>query len=259
MDMADKDGKKKEMHPDDNENRRIERTLLCGDNNAIESWRIFKIMAEFVSGFEVLRRYDLAATFFGTARCEFGDKVYENTTNLARRLTEAGFTIITGGGSGAMEAANKGAHEAGGDSVGLNIRLPKEQITNSYVTDSEGFHYFFTRKVMLAFASEVYIFMPGGFGTLDEFFELTTLVQSKKIRPLPLILVGKTYWEPLLHWIEADLYSTYHAIDKEDMEIYHLVDSVDEAYDEVMRLTEKARARINGRRMSPKDSEGSDS
>jgi len=242
------ESEEKKKTPHDNENRQIEQALLCEENNAIESWRIFKIMAEFVSGFEVLRRYDLAATFFGSARCELGDKVYENTTELAQRLSEADFTVITGGGGGVMEAANKGAKNAGGNSVGLNIKLPNEQILNKHVTDSEGFHYFFTRKVMLAFASEVYIFMPGGFGTLDEFFELATLVQTKKIKRLPLILFGRDHWEPMLSWIEKELYSNLHAIDKDDMEIYHLVDSVDEAYDTIMKLTSKVRERSEGRR-----------
>jgi len=126
--------------------------------------------------------------------------------------------------------------------------LPNEQILNKHVTDSEGFHYFFTRKVMLAFASEVYIFMPGGFGTLDEFFELATLVQTKKIKRLPLILFGRDHWEPMLSWIEKELYSNLHAIDKEDTEIYHLVDSVDEAQDVIMKLTGKAREKSGGRR-----------
>lgn len=242
------ESEEKKRTPHDNENRQIEEALLCEEKNAVESWRIFKIMAEFVSGFEMLRRYGLAATFFGSARCELGDKVYEHTTELAGRLSKAGFTIITGGGGGVMEAANKGAKDSGGDSVGLNIKLPKEQILNEHVTDSEGFHYFFTRKVMLAFASEVYIFMPGGFGTLDELFELVTLVQTKKIKRLPLILFGRDHWEPLLSWIEKELYSHLHAIDKEDIEIYYLVDSVDEAYEVIMKLTNDAQKKIGGRR-----------
>jgi len=210
---------------------------LFEENRPVESWRIFKIMAEFVSGFEVLRRYGLAATFFGTARCQFGDKVYQNAQRLAGLLAQEGFTIITGGASGVMEAANRGAHEAGGNSVGLNIDLPNEQSSNQYTTDSEKFHYFFTRKVMLAFASEVYVFFPGGFGTLDEFFEIVTLVQTKKIKPVPIILIDREYWQPLLTWIEKDLYEKRHALNEEDTHIYRVADSIDEAYEVIMSLT----------------------
>jgi hypothetical protein len=235
-----------------NRNRRVKDILYCENgrvadpDRAIESWRIFKIMAEFVSGFEVLERYDLAATFFGSSRCELGDKIYQQTTELSRRLSQSGFAIITGGGSGIMEAANKGAYETKGASVGLNIQIPDQQILNKYVMDSEGFHYFFTRKVMLAFASEVYVFMPGGFGTLDELFELATLVQTKKIRNIPLVLIGKNYWEPLLSWVQREVYTHSHAISKEDLDIFNLVDSVDEAYELIMERTKEAREAIQG-------------
>ena len=233
----------KQKMPEDNANRRIESALLCETNDAMESWRIFKIMAEFVSGFDLLRQYGRAVTFFGSARSDFGDKIYQQTHELSGRLSKAGFTIITGGGGGSMEAANRGAYESGGKSVGLNIELPREQILNKYVTHSQGFHYFFTRKVMLAFASEVYVFMPGGFGTLDEFFELATLIQTKKIQPLPLVLVGRDYWEPLLNWINTKVYVEYKSIDAEDMKIYHLVDSVEEAYETIIRLSSEFQER----------------
>jgi len=209
------------------------------ENLPLESWRIFKIMAEFVSGFEVLRRYGLAATFFGTARCQFGDKVYQNTQKLAGMLSNEGFTIITGGASGVMEAANRGAHEAGGSSVGLNIDLPNEQASNQYTTDSEKFHYFFTRKVMLAFASEVYVFFPGGFGTLDEFFEIVTLIQTQKIKPVPIVLIDSEYWQPLLTWIEKDLYGKHHSINKEDVDIYQAVDTIEDAFAFIMKSTKE--------------------
>ena len=222
----------------DNPNSRI-REELFEANEPIESWRIFKIIAEFVSGFELLQRYDLAVTFFGTARCKFGDKVYQMTAELAKRLSREGFTVISGGGGGAMEAANRGAFEAGGPSVGLNIHLPHEQVLNQYTTDSESFHYFFTRKVMLSFASEVYIYMPGGFGTLDEFFEIVTLIQTKKIKAVPIVLVDKEYWQPLLKWIENDLYGKHQAISKEDIDIYKVVDSVDEAFDYIMKSVQR--------------------
>lgn len=193
------------------------------------TWRIFKIMSEFVSGFEFLRKYGKTATFFGSARCSLSDATYQEATRLAAMLVKDGFDVITGGGPGIMEAANKGAFEAGGKSAGLNIELPGGQVLNTYVNDTLSFHYFFTRKVILSFASEVYIFFPGGFGTLDEFFEIVTLVQTKKIKPIPIIAVGKEYWTPLFNWIKSDVYGRDKAIDEEDMGIYHLVDSAEEA------------------------------
>jgi len=220
---------------------RLEEELIAiNDEKPIESWRIFKIIAEFVNGFELLQHYELAATFFGTARCTPDMKIYEDATLLSRRLSKGGFTIITGGGPGVMEAANKGAVEAEGESVGINIELPEGQRKNKYVKTSESFHYFFVRKVMLAFSSDLYIFFPGGFGTMDEFFELTTLIQTEKIKKVPIILVGKEYWEPLTKgWIEKVIYEKYTAINKEDMNIYTVVDSVDEACEAIARLFKK--------------------
>lgn len=202
--------------------------LVCKPQQ-IESWRVFKIMSEFVEGFEILRKYGLAATFFGTARSSFEGHFYDECTDLAGRLAKAGFAVITGGSAGIMQAANKGAFEAGGASVGLNIRLEDSQGTNKFLTDTMTFDHFFVRKVMLAFASEVYIFFPGGFGTLDEFTEILTLVQTKKIRHVPIVLYGKEYWEPLLAFFESKLYKEHNAIDESDMQLYHVVDSVDEA------------------------------
>jgi uncharacterized protein (TIGR00730 family) len=214
---------------------RVMSDLLDPNGDAIQSWRIFRIMSEFVSGFEILRKYGLAVTFFGTARAQAGDPVYKASEDLAAKLAKSGFTIITGGGPGVMEAANVGAFKVGGKSVGLNIELPMEQKLNPYTTDTEKFHFFFTRKVMLTFASEVYVYFPGGFGTLDELFELVTLIQTKKISKIPIILYGKDYWSPLLKWIEETVYKKHKAINKEDMEIFHLVDSVDEAHDYIMK------------------------
>lgn len=207
--------------------------LVCKPQQ-IESWRVFKIMSEFVEGFEVLRKYGLTATFFGTARASFDDHFYEDATALAGKLAKAGFAVFTGGSEGIMQAANKGAFEAGGSSVGLNIRLADGQGLNKFLTDSVVFDHFFVRKVMLAFASEVYIYFPGGFGTLDEFTEILTLVQTKKIKRVPIILYGKEYWEPLLEFFSRKLYSEYAAIDEADMQLYHLVDTVDEAYEYIM-------------------------
>ncbi len=214
---------------------RVMSDLLDPNGDAVQSWRIFRIMSEFVSGFEILRRYGLAVTFFGTARCEAGDEIYKASEGLAAKLAKSGFAVITGGGPGVMEAANVGAFKVGGKSVGINIELPMEQRLNPYTTDAEHFHFFFTRKVMLSFASEVYVYFPGGFGTLDELFELITLVQTKKISKIPIILYGKDYWSPLLKWIDETLYKKYKTIHKEDMAIYHLVDSVDEAHDYIMK------------------------
>ncbi|MFZ3044133.1 MAG: TIGR00730 family Rossman fold protein [Minisyncoccia bacterium] len=208
-----------------------DRPLLVCKPKRIESWRIFKIMAEFVEGFDIIRKYGLSVSFFGSARATLGDDSYLRAEELAARLSKKGFAVVTGGSAGIMQAANKGAFEAGGASVGLNVNLPEAQTYNPYLTEKFGFDHFFVRKVMLTYASEVYIYFPGGFGTLDEFFEIVTLVQTKKIRKVPIILYGKDYWGPLLTFIEKTIYHGHSAIDKGDMELYTLVDSVDEAFD----------------------------
>lgn len=207
--------------------------LVCKPSK-IESWRIFKIMAEFVEGFDIIRRYDPAMTFFGSARTQPETEMYKAASELAGRLAKKGFAVITGGSSGIMQAANEGAFRAGGASVGLNVRLPNAQTYNPYLTDRFVFDHFFVRKVMLTYASEVYIYFPGGFGTLDEFFEIVTLVQTKKILRVPIVLFDKEYWEPLLSVVDKTIYQEFSNIDKEDMELYKVVDSVDEAYDYIM-------------------------
>jgi uncharacterized protein (TIGR00730 family) len=222
---------------------RIDAELLSGNGNQVQPWRVFKILAELVAGFELLRKYSLAATFFGTSRCKSTDEVYRQAEELAGKLAKAGFAIVTGGASGVMEAANKGAYEAGGKSIGVNIRLPEKQGINEYLTDFEQFNYFFTRKVMLSFASEVYVFLPGGFGTLDEFFEMVTLVQTKKIKRIPIIAIGKGYWAPLFEWVEKTVVEKNQAADKEDLNIYYLVDSVDEAYNLILKLVPECNPR----------------
>ncbi|MCR4333804.1 MAG: TIGR00730 family Rossman fold protein [Patescibacteria group bacterium] len=212
-----------------------DRPLLVCKPKKIESWRVFKIMAEFVEGFDIIRRYGLAVSLFGSARTLPGNDSYVHAEELSRRLSEHGFAVVTGGSSGIMQAANKGAFEVGGASVGLNINLPTTQVYNPYLTEKFGFDHFFVRKVMLTYSSEVYIYFPGGFGTLDEFFEIVTLVQTKKIRKVPIILYGKDFWDPLLAFIEKTVYKDHSAIDKEDMELYTVVNSVDEAYEYVVK------------------------
>ena len=179
---------------------REERAPLVCKPKKIENWRVFKIMTEFVDGFDLLSRYGLAATFFGTARASFEHPLYAHATELAGRLSKQGFAIITGGSSGVMQAANKGAYEAGGASVGLNIHLRDGQKDNAFLTDHYEFEHFFVRKVMLAFASEVYVYFPGGFGTLDEFTEILTLVQTGKAPWLPIVLVDEAYWRSAIHF-----------------------------------------------------------
>lgn len=205
-------------------------TDLLEDDNAVQSWRVFRILSEFVDGFETLRKYSTAATFYGSARLRPGDSGYKEAERLAAMLGRDGFTVITGGGPGIMEAANVGAFKVGGRSVGLNIQLPMEQRLNPYVTESKQFHFFFSRKVMLAFASEVYVYFPGGFGTLDELFEMVTLIQTKKISRIPIVLYGKDFWTPLLEFMKKQLVEKYKTIDRDDMDLFTLVDSVEEAY-----------------------------
>jgi uncharacterized protein (TIGR00730 family) len=208
--------------------------LVCKPKQ-LESWRIFKIMSEFVEGFEFLQKYTLAATFFGSTRTTFEDHFYTDATLLAGKLSKKGFAIVTGGAGGIMEAANKGAYEAGGASVGLNIELPQEQRPNSYLTDMANFDHFFVRKTMLAFASEVYIYFPGGFGTLDEFFEILALDQAKKIKRVPIVLFGSEYWQPLIDFLKVKLLSEHSAIDPGDLDLFYLTDSVDDAYDYIIK------------------------
>jgi len=196
------------------------------------SWRILKIQSEFVRGHDFLSRFNKAASIFGSARFGFDNKVYQEAQKMAYKLAEKDFAVFTGGGPGIMEAANKGANEAGGRSIGININLPKHGVTeraNPYLTDSESFDFFFSRKVILSFASQVYIFFPGGFGTLDELFEMLTLIQTKKTRPIPVILVNKEYWTPLIDWIRGVVWGKNRAIAEEDMELFHLVDTAEEA------------------------------
>lgn len=210
--------------------------LVCKPTpeKGVESWRIFKIMSEFVEGFDMLKKYGLAATFFGSTRCGLDDAAYKAAEELSGRLAKKGFAIISGGAQGIMQASNKGAFDAGGQSVGINITLPHEQEPNQYLTDELTLDHFFVRKVMLTFASEVYVYFPGGFGTLDEFFEILTLVQTKKIRKVPIVLYGREYWTPLIDFMKKTMLAENSAISPEDLDLFVLVDTVDEAYDYII-------------------------
>ncbi|MBU2550615.1 MAG: TIGR00730 family Rossman fold protein [Proteobacteria bacterium] len=194
------------------------------DNLSIdESWRIFRIMAEFVESIELLSRLGPAVTIFGSARCQPEEAVYQKTVEVARGLAEAGFGVISGGGGGVMEAANKGATEGGGQSVGLNIELPHEQKPNDYANIKLHFRYFFVRKVMFVKYAVAYVIMPGGFGTLDELFEAVTLIQTRRLRPFPVILMDSDYWGGLMDWIKDRLMAS-RRISKEDLDIMQVVD-----------------------------------
>ncbi len=199
-------------------------------------WKVFTIMSEFVNGFEFLRHHKKAVTIFGSARSGFPERAYRDARLLAHHLARDGFAVITGGGPGIMEAANRGAHEAGGTSVGLNIKLKYEQHVNEYVTESADFQYFFVRKTMLSLASQICIFFPGGYGTLDELFDILTLIQTEKIPRVPLVLVNKEYWTPLLAWIEEHLYRRNRAVEEKDLGLYYLADDADEAYRLIRKL-----------------------
>ncbi len=193
------------------------------------SWRIFRIMAEFIEGFEFLADLKKEVSIFGSARVPATDRWYKEARKLGNLLGRAGFTIITGGGPGIMEAGNRGATEAGATSVGLNIELPNEQRVNRYVRKPKSFHYFFTRKVMLSVSSQAYIFFPGGYGTLDECMELITLIQTKKMCKIPIVCVGKDFWGGYFSWVrEAMVKNEY--VSAEDLNLFTIVDSAEEAF-----------------------------
>jgi len=195
-----------------------------------ESWRLFKIIGDFIDGFEVMPNFLPSVTIFGSARVEEGNKYYEAAKELAFKLSKKGFSIVTGGGPGIMEAANKGAFEAGGNSVGLNIKLPKEQKPNKYLTEILNFNYFFARKVMLVKYATAFVLFPGGFGTLDEITETLTLIQTKKLKPFPVILYGNEYWNGFVQWLN-DVVVKDGYIDKEDTELFKQIDNIDEIVD----------------------------
>ncbi len=196
-------------------------------------------MAEFIEGFEFLADLKKEVTFFGSARVKTTDKYYKEARKLGKKLGRVGFSIITGGGPGIMEAGNRGAYEVGAPSIGLNIELPKEQRNNRYVKKGKGFHYFFTRKVMLSASAQAYVYFPGGFGTMDEFFEIVTLVQTKKMCHIPIILVGKEYWGGLFGWIKQNMLMKNEFIEENDLDLVSIVDSADEAYEIIVQSKER--------------------
>lgn len=197
---------------------------------AESSWAIFKIMSEFVEGYEKMNQIGPCVSIFGSARTPEDNKYYDITEEIARKLSLEGFGIISGGGPGIMEAANRGAHSVGGASVGLNIELPHEQGANEFIDLDKliTFRYFFVRKVMFVKYAQAVVLMPGGFGTLDELFECVTLVQTKKIDPVPIILYGSEFWGGLLDWIKETLLEKHHNISHGDESLLQLTDSVDE-------------------------------
>lgn len=205
-----------------------------------DSWRVLRIMSEFVEGFDTLERLPPAVTVFGSARTPESDPMYVAAREMGKALAEAGLTVVTGGGPGIMEAANRGAYEVGGRSVGMNIALPMEQAPNPYQTDELTFEYFFVRKVMLVKYARAFIIFPGGFGTLDEFFEAMTLMQTLKIRPFPLILFGSHFWDEPVRWMREQLCNRFRMISEPDLTLFHLVDGIGQAMDLVQRAIEGA-------------------
>ncbi len=213
----------------------MEKQYLIDELSISESWRLFRIMGEFVEGIEALHELGPAVSVFGSARIKPDDPIYKKTELIASLFVKNNFAVITGGGGGAMEAANKGAAEAGGKSVGLNIILPFEQKPNPYANIKLEFKYFFIRKVMFIKYAYAYIIMPGGFGTIDELFEAVTLIQTHRIRPLPVILVGSDYWGGLKKWIKSRMLES-QKISDEDIDILQVVDDPEEVVDTVKKL-----------------------
>lgn len=209
-----------------------------------DPWRVFRIMSEFVEGFDLLSEANTAVTVFGSARMKPNSPDYRASREIASKLCKAGYAIITGGGPGLMEAANRGANEAFGCSIGLNIELPMEQSLNRYVNMPMGFRYFFVRKVMFTKYASAVVVMPGGLGTMDELFEILTLIQTKKIEPIPVILYRSSYWEGLLKWIRETMIGT-GMLTEEEMRIFKVMDSVDDIVDEIKKNVKKGVHRTN--------------
>ena len=212
-----------------------------------DSWSVFKIMGEFVDGFEKLSKIGPCVSIFGSARTHKDDKYYKLATEIAEKIVELGFGVITGGGPGIMEAANKGAKLALGSSVGLNIDLPFEQSENPYIDDDKSldFDYFFVRKVMFMKYAQAFVVMPGGFGTLDELFEAITLIQTKKAEKFPVILVGKSFWDGCLKWIKEELSVNHKYISEKELELISVVDEADDVIKILSKFYLKKRIKPN--------------
>jgi uncharacterized protein (TIGR00730 family) len=213
-----------------------------------DPWRIFRIMSEFVDSFQTLAEVGPAVTIFGSSRAKTGSKYYRAAYEIAKGLAKHKLAVITGGGPGIMEAANKGAAQGGGKSVGLNIELPQEQEGNRFANVPLHFHYFFARKVCFVKYSLGFIYMPGGFGTLDEFFEVMTLVQTERIPQFPLVLYGSEYWKGLVHWMKTEMQEQYKHIGRDDLDLFKLADEPAEA----VRIILDYERRVGPPAMTPK-------
>lgn len=221
-------------------NKSCAKGLLVGDDFTKEdTWRIFRIMSEFVDGFETLSKIGKAVTIFGSARTKPGTQFYKLGEEVAYHIAKAGYAVITGSGPGLMEAANKGAQRAGGHSIGLNIHLPCEQKPNKYVDTVLGFRYFFVRKVMFVKYAKAFVILPGGYGTLDEFFEAITLIQTERIAKFPVILFNRQYWKPLLEWLKHTVYG-HGNVDQMDLSLFIVVDEPKEVAQAIKKYYAKA-------------------
>lgn len=215
--------------------------------------RVYEIGREFTEGFKFLEQFPRSVTFFGSARFTEDNPYYTKARRIAARIvTDLHYAVTSGGGPGIMEAANRGAKEAGGDSVGLTIRLPKEQIMNAYLTSHTDFYYFFSRKVCLTYSAEAFLFFPGGYGTLDEFFEMVTLLQTRKIPHLPVILVGSEYWNRVLDFMKTDLL-THGTIDTSDLQLFTIGDDEDQIIDVIRNAPVRESIPYEGLKVNPID------
>ena len=213
----------------------VERQYVIDDLSVKEPWRIFKIIAEFVDGFEVLSQVGEAVSIFGSSRIKPNNKYYKLAEETAYLLAKEGYAIITGSGDGIMAAGNKGARRAGGQSIGLNIQIPQEQKPNKYVDTLLDFHYFFVRKVMFVKYAKAFVIMPGGYGTLDEFFEAINLIQTMRIRKFPVVLLGKDYWKGMIEWLRNTVLK-HACISPEDLDIFTIVDTPKEVVKAIKRF-----------------------
>lgn len=230
-----------------NETIKLSKQRRWTESEAHSSWQIFKIMAEFVEGFEALSKIGPCVSIFGSARTSPDHADYKLTVEIARRFAEEGFGIISGGGPGAMEAANKGANLAGGKSVGLNIELPFEQHANPFIDRDKNlnFEYFFVRKVMFTKYSQGFVMMPGGFGTMDEAFEVMTLVQTGKMNRVPLVLVGREYWKGLADWMKDTMLTKWNNISPEDIDLFKVLDNPEEVVSYFLQFYQQHRLQPN--------------